>query len=235
MRKVIVLILAGGTGTRLGSDTPKQYIEVAGKPIIGYCLDGVQHYQGIDHLVIVCSAEWEDYISAYIKENGINKFAGFAAGGKSRQHSVVNGLNKIRERGFSDDDIVITHDAARPSCPDGIFDRIIASVGEYDGTMPYLTVKDTVYTSENGQVITGLLNRDLLFAGQTPEAFHFGKYYEANMRMNDEQLSRLRGTSEVAVKSGMRIQLVEGDERNYKITTQQDLEKFILQTESRGK
>lgn len=95
-----------------------------------------------------------------------------------------------------------------------------------DGAMPVLPVKDTIYLSENQTEISGLLERDKVFAGQTPESFRLQAYYEANKSLTEEQMQSVRGSSEVAYWAGMRISLVSGEEENFKITTPKDLESF---------
>ena len=80
----IAIILAGGTGSRLGGDIPKQYIEVSGKPIISYCLDKFENHTQIDNIVIVASEIWQDYIMSWIEKDNLSKFAGFAPAGSIR-------------------------------------------------------------------------------------------------------------------------------------------------------
>ena len=87
-------------------------------------------------------------------------------------------------------------------------------------------MKDTVYYSEDGRRISGLLKRSSIFAGQAPEAFVYGKYYEANRALFPEKIKAVNGSTEPAVMAGMDIVMIDGEERNYKITTQADLEKF---------
>ena len=92
--------------------------------------------------------------------------------------------------------------------------------------MPVLRVKDTLYFSENGKIISELLDRDKIFAGQAPESFVFGKYFIINQTASIEEIDTIRGSSEIAFKHGLKIKLIDGDENNYKITTIADLEKF---------
>lgn len=179
----IAIILAGGTGTRLGGDVPKQYIEVSGKPIISYCLDKFERHNQIDNIVIVASEMWQSYIMSWVKKDNLKKFSGFAPAGSSRQHSIVNGLIKAKSIGAAADDNIIIHDAARPNVSECIISQCMDRLLEYDGAMPVLPVKDTIYLSENGENITSLLNRDQLYAGQAPESFKYGKYLEIHNGM----------------------------------------------------
>lgn len=227
----IAIILAGGTGTRLGGDIPKQYIEISGKPIISYCLDKFEEHKQIDNITVVASDMWQDYIMSWIKKNNLKKFFGFAPAGSSRQHSIVNGMVKAQSIGATKDDNIIIHDAARPNVSEAIISQCIESLANYDGVMPVLSVKDTIYLSENGENITSLLNRDQLYAGQAPESFKYGKYFEIHNGMTEVDLAMVRGSSEIAYKHGLKIRMIPGDEHNYKITTKEDLNKFVKEME----
>ena len=232
-----VLLLSGGIGRRMKEAIPKQYILIKGKPIIGYCLDTIQKSQCVDKIVIVSSPNWYSFLSDYIHENHISKFAGFVPGGKSRQHSILNGLKAICKAGVSDFEPVVIHDAARPNITEEMLSACVATLDEYDMSMPVISVKDTVYYSDNGKSVSRLCNRDTLYAGQTPEGCHFKTYYEIHSQMSDAELAAVRGTSELGFRYGLSVGFFPGAESNYKITTQEDMERFKLQrlTESSGK
>lgn len=222
----IAIILAGGVGSRMKTiDRPKQYIEVKGRPIINYCLRTFEKKTEIDGIYIVADHSWQEYIEEWLKKDNITKFKGFAPAGKSRQHSIYNGLQAC-EKEAGEDDIVIIHDAARPFVSDEIIDCCIQGATELDGAMPVITVKDTVYRSKDGKSIASLLERSELFAGQAPESFRYGKYKKIHDEATEEELMNTRGSSEIAYKHGMEIRLFEGAEKNFKITTMEDLTNF---------
>lgn len=220
------IILSGGTGTRLGNARPKQYITVANKPVIMYSIEKFERNTNVDKIIIVASDEWKDFIDQLMSEYVITKYIGTALAGKSRQHSILSGLEYAKEHGSDDNDIIVVHDAARPCVSDNIINNCINILDEADGAMPVISVKDTVYMSKDGEYIDTLLNRDNIYAGQAPEGFRFGKYYKANTTLTEEQLLSTRGSSEVAYKAGMKVKLFNGEETNYKITTIDDLYKF---------
>ena len=228
---VYALILSGGKGVRLGGDIPKQYIEVGGKPVIGYSLDTFQKHEKIDGIVIVADTSWQDYLSKYIENNGISKFSVFAPAGISRTHSILNGMKALKDINAEDDAIVIVHDAARPGVTDSIIDGCVAGLDENDCAMPVLPVKDTVYLSKDHKTISSLLKRDELVAGQAPESVRLGQYYGIISAKTDEELMSISGTSAVVYESGLKVGLFEGSEKNYKITTTADLEKFRREIE----
>lgn len=223
----IAIILSGGTGTRMGlTDCPKQYIVVAEKPVLIYTLEKFQHSEVIDKIVIVAAEEWQPSISGWLTKYGISKTVIFASPGKQRQTSILNGLKVCMEHTLTADDVVIIHDAARPLVSPKMISDCIRAAQKYGGCMPVLPLKDTVYQSENGQDISGLLDRNTLFAGQAPEAFLLRQYANINMEADEEELEAYKGTSEIAYKNGITVHLIPGDENNFKITTKADLEKF---------
>jgi len=209
------LILAGGNGSRLlGYDKPKQFIEVCGKPLIRYCLRAFERCSDITCICIVAADEWRGILgNDYI----------FAEPGKSRQHSVYNGLLAL---GRINPENVIIHDAARPLVTASNISALIRSANNYDGATPALPVTDTIYLSGDGKTITQALNRDELFAGQTPECYNYEKYINIHWKLSCEELANIRGSSEIAFKYNMKIAVCEGSPDNFKITTKADLERF---------
>lgn len=207
---------------------PKQYLEVCGRPVISYCLETLLYHEGIDALHIVADPAWRGQIREWVRlYDGNGKFRGFCEPGENRQLSVLHGLEAVK--GYAgDEDCVLVHDAARPllspSQVTACLDALV-SCGA-DGVMPALPVKDTVYASRDGKSVSVLLDRREVFAGQAPEVFRFWKYYGANLQLTREEMLRVSGSTEPAVMAGLDIALIPGDERNFKITTRADLERF---------
>ena len=228
----IALILSGGTGTRMGTDIPKQYIEVCGKPIISYCLERISKHPKIDAIQIVAEEAWRELISENMeqpvktKEAEISsKFRGFSKPGANRQLSIYNGLEAIKA--YADDnDYVFIHDAARPLLSEKQITDCLKAADGHEGVLPVLPMKDTVYSSTDGKTITSLLNRKEIYAGQAPELFVLGKYYEANRKLLPDEILRINGSTEPAILAGMDIAMIPGDEGNFKITTRADLEQL---------
>ena len=218
---VYAIILSGGTGVRLGGNIPKQYIEVDGQPIIADCIDTFEKCSVIDKYVIVAATEWEDYI---LKYTGV-KFDRFATPGENRQLSIYSGLMAIKER-TKDDDLAIIHDAARPFVTDAMINDLVNACSKSDGAMPAIPVKDTMYIQEDGKV-KSLIDRETLIAGQAPEAFLYRKYVMANEALLPDKILDIKGSTEPAFIAGMDIAVVAGDENNFKITTKEDLERYI--------
>lgn len=246
---VTALVLSGGSGARMGMAIPKQYIEINGRAVISYCLERFFMHEMVNAVQIVAAEEWRETILQSINslcEQGVDgnhmqgqnvdvennasyvekgKFCGFSEPGKTRQLSILNGLNDIRKYA-GDSDYVLIHDAARPLLSGQMITDCIKAVRGRDGVLPVLPMKDTVYFSKDGMRISSLLERSRIFAGQAPELFVLGKYYEANRALLPDKILEINGSMEPAVMAGMDIVMIPGDEGNFKITTAADLEHF---------
>lgn len=222
----IAVILSGGVGSRMGINTPKQYIEVLGIPVIWYCLKTFVNSPLIDSIIIVRADDWSGYVEEQISSLETHIPVCFAEPGETRQYSIYNALHEAQKHGASPDDIVIIHDAARPLVSGNLIKACLDGCKEADGVLPVISVKDTLYQSVDGSHISNLLNRNELFAGQAPEAFRFGKYKALHEQMSREELLKINGSTEIAYKGGMNIKLIKGDEMNFKITTPEDLSNF---------
>lgn len=222
----VAVILAGGTGTRMELEIPKQYHEVNGKAVISYCLHTFLTHEEIDAVQIVADEMWHGYIMQQLFGLPYNeKFRKFSAPGENRQLSIYNALVDIRKYA-SENDTVVIHDAARPCVLAAQIADCLKAAKGHDGTLPVLPMKDTVYLSEDGRVVSSLLDRGKVFAGQAPEVFLLGRYYEANRALLPDKILEINGSTEPAVIAGMDIAMIPGDEKNFKITTAADLERF---------
>lgn len=222
----IALVLSGGVGTRLGADIPKQYIDVNDRMIIDYCLETLDKSCYIDAIQIVAEKEWQ------VKINKPKKFAGFSNPGENRQLSIYNGIKDISKTFGQFNNTVLIHDAARPNLSEETIELCIKAIQEgYEGAMPVLPMKDTVYRSDDSKSVTQLMDRSEIYAGQAPELFVLDKYLAANNDLMPEKIKNINGSTEPAIIAGMNIAMVKGDENNYKITTKADLERFIKEQE----
>lgn len=222
----IALILSGGTGTRMGLDTPKQYIEVHNRPIISYCIESLSRHSEIDAIQIVADTQWHDLIEQCLAKYDLqNKFRGFSKPGLNRQLSILNGLNDIAAYA-GEEDYVFIHDAARPMLTIKLISECFRAVKGHDGVLPVLPMKDTVYFSEDGASVSKLLDRSRIYAGQAPEVFVLGKYIDANKKLLPDKILDINGSTEPAIMAGMNVVMIPGDEANFKITTMSDLERF---------
>lgn len=238
------ILLSGGVGSRIRSDVPKQYIRIGGRMLITYALKTLAEASAIDKMLIVAEHEWREIILTDAVKNQIpgDKIIGFAAPGFNRQESVLNGMKELLRhiapealdsadkggewKNVAEDDTVFIHDAARPLLSQKQVQDCFAALPGHDGVMPVLPMKDTVYLSRDGKTVSELLERKRIFAGQAPELFCLKKYYYANIALMPDQIASINGSSEPAILAGMNIAMIAGDEKNFKITTQEDLERF---------
>lgn len=222
----IAIILSGGVGSRMGMNMPKQYLEVNGKPIIWFCLKVFNENPNIDAIVIGRAEEWSEFVEKQIQSLNTDKPVFYSIPGETRQYSIFNALKVVKEYGYTDDDVVIIHDAARPLVSHALIDDCLMACAESDAVLPVIPVKDTLYQSVDGKSITNLLRRNELFAGQAPEAFRFGKYLRLHEKTTRNELLEINGSTEIAYKGGLKVKLIKGDEMNFKITTPEDLSNF---------
>lgn len=221
------VILSGGIGSRLGADIPKQYIEVNGKMIITYSLSTFIAHPLIDVIVVVADHVWAEDIRRDL--SGLECELRFALPGKTRQFSILNGLTVLHNEYSDMIKKVVIHDAARPLVKAALIDDCLTSCDfSYQGSMPVLPVKDTIYQSFDSDTVSALLDRSTLFAGQSPEAFMFIPYLAAHRNLSFEELARINGSSELAFKAGLKIKLIVGDPLNFKITDRNDLRNFKM-------
>lgn len=222
----IALILSGGTGKRVDSEIPKQYIKVCGRPVFLYCLERLSAHEGIHAVQIAAAPFWQKEIEEWMQGmDAGEKFKGFSKPGITRQLSILHGLEDIRKYA-GESDYVLIHDAVRPLLSESQITACLETAGRHDGVVPVLPMKDTVYRSRDQKRITDLLARDEIYAGQAPEVFRLGLYYEANRQLMPERILQINGSTEPAVLAGMDIAMIPGDENNFKITTNSDLEQF---------
>ena len=124
------LIIAGGSGARMGQDIPKQFINVYDKPVIIYTLEAFQNHPQIDAIQVVCLEGWHDILKAYAKQFGITKLQGIVNGGNSAQESIRNGVESLRDV-CKDEDTLIIHDGVRPLVDDTVLSDIIVKCQKY--------------------------------------------------------------------------------------------------------
>lgn len=230
------ILLSGGTGTRIGSDKPKQYMKANSHMMVTWALKALLECDAVDSIFIVAEHEWRELIEADADEAGLDarKIGGYAIPGTNRQTSILNGMQeiirsvdeKIDIAVMNDGDTVLIHDAARPFVTVRLLNDCYGALSGHGGVMPVLPMKDTVYLSEDGMAVSELLNRKKVFAGQAPELFYFKPYYKANMALMPDKIHKVNGASEPAIISGMRIKMIPGEEDNFKVTTIADLNRF---------
>ena len=217
MEKTVVIILAGGKGKRMGANVSKQFIEINKKPIIYYTIKSFEACESIDEIILVLP---QDEIN-YFKENIVEKFnlkvSKVVGGGKERQNSVYNALNSI-----DNCDIVLIHDGARPIVSEKIIKDGIKNAKQYGAAAPGVIPKDTIKIKNNNGFSIKTLNRNELVAIQTPQCFNFAMIKSCHEELNKEN-KMVTDDTMVAEMFGNKVFIYDGDYKNIKVTTKEDL------------
>lgn len=233
--KTVAVVLSGGTGARMGLELPKQYIKLAGKPIIVYTLEQMERCEAVDGVVVTAAPEWKEEILRWKEKFALNKLLSVAPAGADRQLSIRNGL-MAAERFMDRDERsgVIIQDAARPLTSVELLSRLVEKLREAPAVMPALPITDTTYTSHDGQWVDGLLDRSTLFAGQAPEAFRYWPYLKLYRDTPEEILSIMSGSCQLPYSRGWRVKIIPGERVNIKITYEGDLKNCEKLLRERG-
>lgn len=214
-------ILAGGKGSRMNSNIPKQFIELDGKPIIIHTIEKFLNVEEVDKIVISVVEDYIDYtkelISKYLDTDKIVVIKG----GSSRSESLMNVCNYI---GNDSDDIILTHDAARPFVSEKIIkDNIdMMKKGEYDAAGTFIPAIDTIAEFKDG-LLSNIPLRDNLYNVQTPQTFRVNELLDSYNSLTEEEKSILTDATKIYLLKGKKVGLVLGDRDNIKITTDFDL------------
>ena len=221
------IIVAGGVGSRMRSNIPKQYLTVKGVPVFMYSFRKFSTRTDIATIVMVISDEWKEFVEEWATCKTGGPTVLYAPAGRSRQHSVLNGLKALKDVAAADD-LVFVHDAVRPLFPLSNIDDGIAGCRDYDATLPVITVKDATYQSRDGVTLSTILPRTELFSGQSPECFRYGRFLAAHKLFDEETIAQIRGCSELAYQAGLTVKLIPGTEQNFKLTTIEDFKSFEM-------
>ncbi len=212
---VWAVLAAAGRGERLGSDRPKAFARLGGRPLLAESLERLEGSGWIDFIVIAAPAEWEEPAILLAEELGAGKVSSVVTGGASRSESVREALAEVAD----DAAVVLVHDAARPLLSDEVIERVLAPLSEgWDGVVPGLAVTDTVKRVEGDRVVE-TLPRGELVAVQTPQAFIASVLREALAG----EVSEASDCASLVEARGGRVKVVEGDPRLVKVTTEEDL------------
>lgn len=228
----IALIIAGGSGNRTGQDIPKQFINVDNKPIIIYTLEVFQKNSNIDKILVVCIKGWINVLAAYAKQFNITKLETVVEGGNSRFESILNGLRYL-ELNASDDDIISIHDANRPLVTNEVIDDNINLAHQYGYAVAATPCYDAMYYSEDKKFVVENIEKEKLFRAQCPESIKLKKALNIYKEMEKSGGTDLALTG-ILIERGEKVMLSKGTQKNFKITTTEDIEMFeaILNTKS---
>ena len=219
------LIIAGGSGNRMGQDIPKQFMHVDGSPIIIHTLKAFQDHPGIDGIAVVCLEGWETVLQSYANQFSITKLKWIFPGGKSGMESIHNGIYGLKEVGCVDEDLVLIHDAVRPLLPQDIISSNIAVCKKYGYAITGIRCREAILESQDGFSSTTSIPRDRLIRTQTPQTFRLGNIIRAHEEAKEKGIKdSVASCTLMAELGGREMHIVPGSEKNIKVTTVEDLE-----------
>ena len=214
-------IVAGGTGSRMGQDIPKQFIHINDEPIIIHTIRRFINH--CDKIIVACHRDYVSYLYDLVKKYiGASPDISIIAGGNTRMESILALLSEI-SLSACDEDIILTHDGVRPFADDRIISENISYAKKYGCCGTFINAVDTMAVSIDGSSLTSVPVRDTLYNVQTPQTFKIGILKNIFIKAKDdtEKYTDLCG---LAMAMGCNVKMVVGDSRNIKITSPIDLQ-----------
>lgn len=218
---VCVILLAGGSGERLGSKRPKAFVGFGGTVLLAHSLLAFERHEAVDSIVIVVPDGWEDPVRVMVDDLGCDRVSSIEIGGASRGASVRAGLDAIPVRRQT---AVIVHDTARPLVTEGVIDRVLAPLAEgWDAAIPVLEVADTIKEVDARGKVLRSVDRQFLRRVQTPQACRAESLHSAYAGIDEADLVGVTDCALAIERWGGRVLTVRGEERLQKVTTAHDL------------
>jgi 2-C-methyl-D-erythritol 4-phosphate cytidylyltransferase len=222
-KKIIAIVPAAGLGKRFRSPVKKTFVDLKGVPLIIHTLIRLCEEKIITEVVPVLHAEDIDNGFDLIKTYGLHKIKRIAQGGTERQDSIYNALKLLEQNGIESGSIILIHDGVRPVIPEGLIEKLIEELKNYDGAIPGFPVKETLKEAALDGTVISTVERERFWTVQTPQAFYFDtikKAYEAAYTKG------FYATDDAALveNMGARVRIITGSPLNIKVTTPEDME-----------
>ncbi len=225
----VAVIIAGGSGQRMGMDIPKQFINVYDKPVLVYTLESFQKHPQIDAIELVCIDGWHDVVWAYAKQYGIDKLKWIIKGGSTGQESIRNGVYNL-EGICGEDDVVIIHDGIRPLVEAEVLTDVIVKCKQYGNAVTSMPYNEQIFvvSKDDETTTTEYIPRETLRRVATPQAYKFGKLDEKYHEAFEKEIGIYGSsyTNTMMVELGETLHFASGSDKNIKLTTKDDLELF---------
>lgn len=222
---IFAAIVAGGTGSRMGADIPKQFLHLGGKPVLIRTIERFLNCGRVDEIFVGVHSDWTDRLADDCAKFGLNESKiHILAGGENRDATVRKIITEIaKQYKISDSDIILTHDGVRPFVSDGEIFESIGAMEDFDGATLCLPSTDTLLYSDDGEVTRSVPERSKYFRALTPQTFKLARLISAYDSLTAEQCQAVTDTASVFALAGLPVKLVEGSPRNIKLTTPQDM------------
>ena len=223
--KNYVILLAGGVGKRMGAEIPKQFLEVAGKPIIVHTLERFQHNLAVEKIVVVCVKEWMDKLQKMVDTYLLSKVKWIIEGGKTGHDSIRNGVFFLKDK-IAADDYIIVHDAVRPVLPQAAIDEVLRVAHDKGNASSSIVCHPPiVYTDDFVSGITDV-DREHVMLTASPQVFRYALALRCYEQAERENLHDTTFTSSLLIHCGERVYFAKGTTCNIKITKKEDLALF---------
>lgn len=231
------VILAGGIGSRMGGDKPKQYLTVKNKPIIIYTIEKFYAVPEFEKIIVLCPKQWVEHTKNLIEKYIPRSLSRVIVieGGDTRNETIMNSIKFIEEEGNLDNDtIIVTHDSVRPFVTHRIITENIEAAKKFGACDTVVPATDTIVESQNNSTISAIPDRSKMYQGQTPQSFNAIKLRNMYLSLNDEEKAILTDAAKIFVIKGEDVALVQGENFNMKLTYPYDLRvaKSLLEEES---
>lgn len=220
----IGLVIAGGSGNRMGMDIPKQFIVINDKPIIIYTIEAFEKHPLIDYVLVVCIQGWEKILEAYGKQFGLTKIKYVVTGGSTGQESIRNGVEFLNGK-ISEEDIVIIHDGIRPLVDEEVISDVILTAEKYGNAVTALPYNEQIFVIKDDKSTNKYILRETLRRVQTPQAYKYKtllwgyrKAFRENIGIHGSSY-----TNTMMVDLGETLYFATGSEKNIKLTNHDDL------------
>ena len=224
-KKVVALLTAAGTGSRMKQDIPKQFLHIENKPLIIYTLEAFESHPSVDDIIVVCLDGWHDILKAYAKQFNIIKLKYVVSGGKTGQESIKNGIEELRKH-YNNDDIVMVHDGNRGLVSHEIISDSLYTYSKKGGAVAAIPCVEAVFESENGEKSNIEIPREKLYRTQTPHTYSLGSIIWAHEQAEKKGITNTAATCSLMKALGKEVYFSKGSEKNMKITTVEDIEIF---------
>lgn len=225
----IAIIIAGGSGSRMGQDIPKQFINVYDKPVLIYTLESFQRHPMIDAIEVVCIDGWENVVWAYAKQFSIDKLKWITKGGNTGQESIRNGVYNLEDK-CSADDIIIIHDGIRPLVEPSVLTDVINKAQKYGNAVTSMPYNEQIFvvSKDDETTTTEFIPRETLRRVSTPQAYRFDLLNEKYKEAFEKEIGIYGShyTNTMMVELGVTLHFAAGSDKNIKLTTKDDLEMF---------
>lgn len=222
------VVVAGGVGTRMGADKPKQFLTIGNKPIIVHTVEKFVLCNDLEKIIVLTPSDWIEYTEDILEKNlgdALMKRVAVIGGGATRNETIMNSIDYIEKNfGLDDDTVILTHDAVRPFVTHRIIKDNIEAVMKYGATDTVIPATDTIVEAKDGNVISAIPDRSMMYQGQTPQSFKAKELRDTYQALTQEEKDILTDATKIYVLKGKPVKLVKGESFNIKITYPYDLE-----------